>query len=537
MISLLLLNTDQYEIAVSNNIMKIKDDQNAFFMKLTITDKSDPTNLYNRLPKYLGEQTKIDRGYVKKKDDAKDLEVGITGVGKDNSFPIAEYTLLQKSDSNEDDNLTHSFEIQFKMTGDTDQNAKKTVEFFTKSICKSFEQEDHSIEYNILLRSEQMYFDNNESNFIVLPCLKSSLDFLFNHSKLDNPKIVSMLQKANPTWLSLLFNGYKLEGQVHLFGNSSKNPLHLVEGDNDTNLLEFLVKGGDLMKRQQEEFILMLMKIDAKENIDEDGGSGRVVRRLKDGLQSSAQLTGLIESVKSKYPISRVTMWSNIATSLCLNIAKGIGFIFADFGTDLQFTLNMLGLYEQSLIIEEKVGDGQCQHQEIVQEIENRCKKSEYEGGMKCLEELKDVFIDEDPCFFQEVNRFTNPYDWRTMFTISCVHMLLPILMCLICSITMAFSKKKRDWWKIMGTFAVVAKIRIFILETALFKSMAKKENATLDKKEEIDAFEESVTLALLIEASSESSFQFFFQTLYRFILRKNILKNSTNTTGCLNFG
>ena len=52
MISLLLLNTDKYEIAVSNNIMKIKDDQNAFFMKLTITDKSDPTHLYNRLPKY-----------------------------------------------------------------------------------------------------------------------------------------------------------------------------------------------------------------------------------------------------------------------------------------------------------------------------------------------------------------------------------------------------------------------------------------------------------------------------------------------------
>ena len=219
----------------------------------------------------------------------------------------------------------------------------------------------------------------------------------------------------------------------------------------------------------------MLMKIDAKENKDEDGGSGRVIGRLKDGLQSSAQLNGLIESVKSKYLISRVTMWSNIATSLCLNIAKGIGFIFADFGTDLQFTLNRLGLYEQSLIIGEKVGDGQCQHQEIVQEIENRCKKSEYEGGMKCLKELKDVFIDEDPCFFQEVNRFTNPYDWHTMFTISCVHMLLPILMCLLCSITMAFSKKKRDWRKIMGTFTVVAKIRIFYFGNSTLQVIGKK--------------------------------------------------------------
>ena len=372
MMSLLQLNTDLYETTVNNKMMKIKDDQNAFFMKLTISDNSNPTKVFNSLPKYLGKQTKLERGYVKKKEDAKDLEAGITGVGKDNSFPVAEYTILQKSVANADDNITHSFDIYFKMTGDIDENVKKTVDFFTKSICESFEQEEHSIEYSILLISDHAYFDSIESNCILLPCLKSSLGYLFNHSKLDNPKIVQMLQDANSAWLSLLFNGYELQGQVHLFGTRLKPPLHLVEGHNGTNLFEFLVKGGDIMKRQQEEFISMLMKIDGKENNDKDGGSGRVVGRLKDGLQSSAQLTGLIESVKSKYPISRMTMCSNIATSLCLNIAKGIGFIFADFGTDLQFTLNRLGLYEQSLIIGEKVGDGQCQHQEIVQEIENR---------------------------------------------------------------------------------------------------------------------------------------------------------------------
>ena len=54
MISLLQLNTDQYEIAVNNKRLKIKDEQNAFFMKLTISDKSDPMDLYARFPKYLG---------------------------------------------------------------------------------------------------------------------------------------------------------------------------------------------------------------------------------------------------------------------------------------------------------------------------------------------------------------------------------------------------------------------------------------------------------------------------------------------------
>ena len=54
MISLLQLNTDQYEIAVNNKRLKIKDEQNAFFMKLTISDKSDLMDLYARFPKYLG---------------------------------------------------------------------------------------------------------------------------------------------------------------------------------------------------------------------------------------------------------------------------------------------------------------------------------------------------------------------------------------------------------------------------------------------------------------------------------------------------
>ena len=64
MISLLQLNTNQYEVAVNKKRLKIKDDQNAFLMKLTISAESDPRDLYARFPKYLGEQTKIDGHYA-----------------------------------------------------------------------------------------------------------------------------------------------------------------------------------------------------------------------------------------------------------------------------------------------------------------------------------------------------------------------------------------------------------------------------------------------------------------------------------------
>ena len=45
------------------------------------------------------------------------------------------------------------------------------------------------------------------------------------------------------------------------------------------------------------------------------------------------------------------------------------------------------------------------------------------------------------------------------------------------------------------------------------------------DCKGKIDDYEDSVTLALLIEASCESSFQFFFQTLYRFGINIKFIK------------
>ena len=78
---------------------------------------------------------------------------------------------------------------------------------------------------------------------------------------------------------------------------------------------------------------------------------------------------------------------------------------------------------------------------------------------------------------------------------------------------------ENKDWWKIFGTFPIVAKIRNFLLEKDLHKAMTAPENVetSIKKyKEESDLYKQSISIALLIEASCESSFQFFFQTLYR---------------------
>ena len=111
----------------------------------------------------------------------------------------------------------------------------------------------------------------------------------------------------------------------------------------------------------------------------------------------------------------------------------------------------------------------------------------------------------------QEVSRFSDPTDWLMMTWISGVHLVLPLIICLLCSITLYRANK--DWWKIIGTCLPFAKIRAYLLEKKLFKAMAKSEpevSCIKNFKETLDEHEDSLTLALLIESSCESSFQFF---------------------------
>ena len=94
---------------MKNIAFKLKNDENAFFLKIYNTDKTNPFDLYNMLPKYLGKQSKLQQGFAKKSNN-ENLAAGMVGAGKDHSFPISEYVLLQNS-VKKDDNVSHSLEI------------------------------------------------------------------------------------------------------------------------------------------------------------------------------------------------------------------------------------------------------------------------------------------------------------------------------------------------------------------------------------------------------------------------------------------
>ena len=460
--------------------MDIKQDQSMFSMNLYLTNDKHPSECFKWIPKYFGEQVIIRTGYISKTED--ETHTGLAGVGKDNTFPIAEFALVQISTKNNNDNdFTHKFEISFKLTGKDNEKMRLSVEFLTETIRKSFEERDLSIKDTFLISGST---GSLEENHIILPCIPPSINYLFECSGLQTNEIISKIEEAGAEWLSLLFN-HDLKGNV---GKILMEKIPLCRGLNGKNLLEILANNGDSMRKQSEEMVEMLVKIDEEKFGSKDGGADRVIAQLKRGLSSSSHLASMIQSVKTRYPLEIWAYRSKLMMSFFKNILKGIGVIFLDFGTDAEFTYSMWTLWT-------------C-HETLTSQ--------NFEYGT-------------DPCLSKkELNRFNGTFDWQCMFIGSCTHLLFPFIMYFFCSLSI-IGNIGCDMWAFLSTFPVVAKIRIFCLERNLLRIWSeerskgtKKGGKGVETKSKINDVQEILMLGLLIEASCEASFQFYFQTLYR---------------------
>ena len=514
-INLLHINTNVFEETVLKKEKALKHEKNVFDMKISVYNKSDPQEIFNSLPKYLGEQSKLEKGFLRKENNGNKLEAGIIGIVKDIKTSFSEYVIIQESVKDEDGNFSHLFRIYFKIFRSTHENVQEGLEFLSKSIFACFEemsQKDKIFirldqitcpEKSIILKPKEVKTQQDLNFQVCLPCMKSSLGFLFKYSGIKESMIVKMLIEADHHWLSMLFSAdYNQHDQALLFGKQEIR----------TPILEHVAKGGNLMKVQQEDFISMLLRVDKYSNKDEEGRAGRVIAQIKEGLQSISQLTDLIKSAKGKCKMKKQTMYTKIATNFLLKFAKGVGFILADFGTDVHFTNSMRNLYIESLSFDFDKGD--CQKDALTEACNSLFPTDE--GTTNCFEKLQDMYFENETCYPQEVSRFNDPTDWLMMTWISGVHLVLPLIMCLLCSVNFF---RSGAWWKMICTIKSFAKFRAFLLEKELFKAMAESEpegQLIKDCKEKLDGHENCLTLSLLIESSCESSFQFFFQTLYR---------------------
>ena len=278
---------------------------NVIKLRIRITDTTAPEEIFKRIPKYLGEQSKLKNGFAKKGYDWKHLNAGLHGIGKDNSSPILDYLLLQDSlpaIEDEDDNVLHYFRLYFKITEDKDNYIQKAVTFFENCIYNIFTKQINRPEQKVALTSVEED-RREETNLLVLPCMKSSLDFLFNHAKIDYSEIVTMLKNKDLTWLKLLFSTeYSKEDQHQLFGSKINKQFYIQQDQDGKSILQHLADGGRFTDLQ-EDFISMLIRLDKMENPNRLGGAGRVIDILKEGLPTSPKLIQLVPIVKRHYPI------------------------------------------------------------------------------------------------------------------------------------------------------------------------------------------------------------------------------------------
>ena len=75
----------------------------------------------------------------------------------------------------------------------------------------------------------------------------------------------------------------------------------------------------------------------------------RVIDNLKKELESSAELSECITTVKNKYPIPTGKFITLIVLSFVQNIILGFTFYGTDFGTDVDFGNTMQGYYHLSI--------------------------------------------------------------------------------------------------------------------------------------------------------------------------------------------
>ena len=285
------------------------------------------------------------------------------------------------------------------------------------------------------------------------------------------------------------------------------------------------VLGKNLVK-EREHMLEMLMSDERNENgrfINEDNSKYRVTRKLKSMIPSSIGLRDCIASLNEKFKWSSSKLWSIMMWTFFTRVILGTTFYFLDVYTDLNFSLYLLNQTKTNFSYQ--IDMCRPNFESKFNETVEKCRGANFDSN-ECLILLRRVNFLGDNCFNQE-QRFEEPENWKIAGIVSLSHCILPILVTII---TWVFTT---DWKTCnLKTFLkiplpFVTKIYEFHYMKELFKIFTKsrqtpmgRENFEDDWKkwnEKIRKQEAFVNLSLLIEASMESSFQFWFQTVFLF--------------------
>ena len=209
-----------------------------------------------------------------------------------------------------------------------------------------------------------------------------------------------------------------------------------------------------------------------------------------------------------------------------------------DIYTDIRFSQDMFNQYKRNFSSERQL----CKEkfEDMFDNALYECKHNF--TATKCMKSIRLLQRMGEDCFEND-ERFTDPNDWYIAGTVSYLHCGLPIFLAIVIweirqvGLPCGFSS--------VSTLPLpfVTRFNKFICDMKLFDNyswpnrndnISTKNNYEERKKDilkKLAAIENSVNLSLIIEASVESSFQFFFQTVF---LLPNIVLTFTDPDGSL---
>ena len=302
---------------------------------------------------------------------------------------------------------------------------------------------------------------------------------------------------------------------VNIFDNENKFYMNLsANNKKKETLLESCVNQGLIPEREE---ILEIMKTEHNRNGDSDEAQFLIKEEVKTAIPSSIGLRDCIRSVSEKFAWGKGKMYSMIALSFIM-LTIAIGFYIFDVSTDLKFTLAMIRNSQRNFTKEET----ECREnfdEEFNNAIEN-CKDN-FNSSL-CIGSLSLIKGLARDCFENE-ERFTEPDEWFTVGVVSGVHVGLSVVVALIIWAAVDFGREYGAYAIVNLPIPVVTKLYKFICDIALYKNEHERKNNSEktyqaeEKKisDKIVAYENVVNLSLIIEASVESSFQFFLQTTF----------------------
>ena len=342
-------------------------------------------------------------------------------------------------------------------------------------------------------------------------------------------------------------------GGVDIFGAAEDNkiPLHLRTVDGKT-FLEHMADKGDLMTKHREDLLSVLEKVDIRVHghptyqgdvAVKEGGADRLVSQLKRGMPTSPQLSTWIESVKSRYPISSSSKWAGIIKSFILTAIMGMFLFCFDMASDVivnQDFLNNIKLRNTS-----NDTNGMCTHIDNFKDylIINECKNFKGNYLLDCLENnSNNTEARKNWTKTMDICKADATEEWEVLYYVTLSHLILPwvfywVMASLFLHLVSTTRWSKMSWKKKITTLLlvpivpVVTKFKQFVFEVKLaskraenpyvekFKQKKIKEIAQINQ--ELETCSKNAAVMLMLEVSTEASFQFYLQTL---LLLPNII-------------